>query len=125
MIESPRYQWSVFAIDLASAPDSNRGRRRPVLVVSRESANEALPVVTVLPLTTWRKGRRIYPNEVLLPSGSGGLKRDAIAMAHQTRTVAKQRLKAPMGTIEDDELRSAVRRAMCVQLNLEPARRGE
>jgi mRNA interferase MazF len=125
LIDRPRYQWSIFTIDFASAPDSNRRRRRPVLVVSRESANAALPVVTVLPLTSWRKGRRIYPNEVLLPSGSGGLKRDAIAMAHQTRTIAKQRLKAPLGTIEDDELRSAVRRAMCIQLNLEPARRGE
>jgi mRNA interferase MazF len=124
LIDSPSYQWSVFTIDLAAAPGSKRRLRRPVLVVSRESANEALPVVTVLPLTTWREGRHIYPNEVLLPSGSGGLKSDAIAMAHQTRTVAKERLRAPLGTIEDDELRSAVRRAMCVQLNLEPARIG-
>ena len=92
-----------------------------MLVVSRETANEALPVVTVLPLAIRRKGRRVYPNEVLLPSGVGGLKRDVIAMAHQTRTVAKDRLEAPLGTIEDDELRSAIRTAMCVQLNLESA----
>jgi mRNA interferase MazF len=124
LIDSSPYQWSVFTIDLAAARGSGRRRRRPVLVVSRESANAALPVVTVLPLTSWRKGRRIYPNEVLLPSGSVGLKHDAIAMAHQTRTVAKERLRAPLGTIEDDELRSAVRRAMCIQLNLEPARGG-
>lgn len=119
MIGSAPYQWSVFTVDLASVPGSSRKRRRPVLVVSRESANEALPVVTVLPLISWRKGRRIYPNEVLLPSGSGGLQHDAIAMAHQTRTVPKGRLRAPLGTIEDHELRSAVRRAMCIQLNLE------
>ena len=120
MISAPPYQWSVFTIDLDSMPDSEESGRRPVLVVSRESANEVLPVVTVLPLTAWRSGRRVYPNEVLLPSGSAGLKNDAIAMAHQTRTVAKQRLAAPLGTIEDDDLRSAVRRAMCVRLNLEP-----
>jgi mRNA interferase MazF len=121
LIGSPPYQWSVFTIDLATARGSGRKRRRPVLVVSRESANAALPVVTVLPLISWRKGRHIYPNEVLLPSGSVGLNHDAIAMAHQTRTVAKERLQAPLGMIEDDELRTAVRRAMCVQLNLEPA----
>jgi len=119
--ESPPYQWSVYTIDLESVPVSDTSGRRPVLVVSRESANEVLPVVTVLPLTAHRKGRRVYPNEVLLPSGSAGLKSDAIAMAHQTRTVAKNRLDSPLGMIEDDVLRSAIRRAMCVQLNLEPA----
>jgi mRNA interferase MazF len=89
-------------------------------VVSRESANQALPVVTVLPLTEKKTGRCIYPNEVLLPSGTVGLKRDLIAMAHQTRTVAKRRLAASVGTIEDDELKSRIRSAMRVQLNLEP-----
>jgi len=121
LIVSPPYQWSVFTIDLESVPGTDHIQQELVLVVSRESANQALPVVTVLPLTVWRKGRRIYPNEVLLPSGTVGLTRDAIAMAHQTRTVAKERLAAPLGTIEDDGLRSSIRQAMCVQLNLEPA----
>lgn len=119
MIASPPIQWSIFTIDLDPAPGADGSRRSPVLVVSRESANQALPVVTVLPIARWRKGRRVYPNEVLLRSGTAGLKRDAIAMAHQTRAVAKSRLDAPLGTIEDDELKSEIRRAMCVQLNLE------
>ena len=121
MTAAPPFQWSIFTIDLDSTPNSKKGGRWPALVVSRESANQALPVVTVLPVTARRKGRRIYPNEVLLPSGTAGLKRDTIVMAHQTRTVAKKRLAAPLGTIEDGDLRSAIRRAMCVQLNLEPA----
>lgn len=121
MIGVTPFQWSIFTIDFDSVPGSEESGRRPVLVVSRESANEVLPVVTVLPLTAHRKGRRVYPNEVLLPSGSAGLKCDTIAMAHQTRTVAKTRLDAPLGMVEDDELRTAIRRAMCVQLNLEPA----
>jgi mRNA interferase MazF len=120
LIAQPPYQWSVYTID--PGPLSGRGprARRQVLIVSRESANEALPVVTVLPLVRRRKGRRIYPNEALLPSGSAGLKRDCIAMAHQTRTVAKERLADPLGTIEDDDLRTQIRRAMCIQLHLEP-----
>lgn len=88
-------------------------------MVSRESANEVLPVVTILPLSTRRARRGIYPNEVLLPSGTAGLRSDAIAMAHQTRTVAKSRLQKQLGTIEDDRLRSAIRRAIRIQLNLE------
>jgi len=120
LISAPPFQWSIFTIDIDGTPGSADGGSRPVLVVSRESANEALPVVTVLPLTTRRTDRRVYPNEVLLRSGTIGLKSDAIAMAHQTRTVAKSRLTDQLGTIEDDDLRSAIRRAMCVQLNLEP-----
>jgi mRNA interferase MazF len=120
VIAAPTLQWSVFTIDLDSMPPGSRGGGiRPVLVVSRESANQALPVVTVLPITTRRTDRRVYPNEVLLRSGTAGLKSDAIAMAHQTRTVAKRRLTDQLGAIEDDDLRSAIRRAMCVQLNLD------
>lgn len=120
MIAALPIQWSIFTIDLDTAPGSKRAGGLPVLVVSRESANQALPVVTVLPLARRRKGRRVYPNEVLLRSGTAGLKGDAIAMAHQTRAVAKSRLGAPLGTIEDDQLRSEIRSAMRVQLNLEP-----
>jgi mRNA interferase MazF len=120
LIARPPYQWSVFTIDVEPVTGKDKKTRRQVLIVSRESANEALPVVTVLPLVWRRKGRRIYPNEALLPSGSAGLKRDCIAMAHQTRTVPKKRLAAPLGTIEDDDLRAEIRRAMCIQLHLEP-----
>ena len=120
MTVSPPIQWSIYTIDLDTRPKKGRRIRRPVLVVSRESANQALPVVTVLPLTDMKTGRRIYPNEVVLPSGTAGLKKDVIAMAHQTRTVAKGRLARPLGTVEDDDLRSQIRHAMCVQLHLEP-----
>jgi mRNA interferase MazF len=119
LIAAPSFQWSIFTIDLDAAPGSETNGRSPVLVVSRESANQVLPVVTVVPIAKRRKGRRVYPNEVLLRSGTAGLRGDAIAMAHQTRAVAKSRLMTPLGTIEDAGLRSEIRRAMCVQLNLD------
>ena len=114
-------QWSIFSVDLGSTIGSGESERRSVLVVSRESANRSLPVVTVLPIVDRRRGRRVYPNEVLLRSGTAGLERDAIAMAHQTRAVAKARLETLLGTIEDHDLRSAIRHAMRLQLSLEPA----
>ncbi|PWB74475.1 MAG: type II toxin-antitoxin system PemK/MazF family toxin [Holophagae bacterium] len=112
------YQWSVFVVDLDPAVGSEQVGRRPVLVVSREVANAALPVVTALPLTTLREGRRIYPNEVVLPAGTAGLDRDSVVMAHQIRTLSKQRLGALLGRIDDPLLRTAVRAALHVQLDL-------
>ena len=50
MIAAQPIQWSIFTIDLEPAPGSETSGRSPVLVVSRESANQALPVVTVLPI---------------------------------------------------------------------------
>jgi mRNA interferase MazF len=106
-------------VDLDPVVGSEQAGRRPVLVVSREVANAALPVVTVVPLTTRKKGRRVYPNEALLPAGTAKLKRDSIAMAHQIRTIAKSRLRSRIGIIESNELRAAVRAALQIQLDLD------
>jgi mRNA interferase MazF len=106
-------QWSIFEIG------GERHEERPVLVVSRESANQALPIVTALPLADHREGRRIYPNEVLLSSAAVGLPGDAVAMAHQTLTISKTKLSKPLATIDDPATQNAIRLAMCIQLNLE------
>ena len=118
-MNGPPYQWSVFLVDLDPAVGSEQAGQRPVLVISREVANAALPVVTALPLTSLRKGRRIYPNEVLLPAGTAGLDRDSVVMAHQIRALSKRRLGVLVGRIEEQDLRAAVRVAVRVQLDLE------
>jgi mRNA interferase MazF len=109
----------VFVVDLDPTVGSEQAGRRPVMVISREVANEALPVVTALPVTSHRTGRRVYPNEALLPAGTAGLDRDSLVMAHQIRAISKRRLSARLGTVEDQELRAAVRAALRVQLDLE------
>jgi mRNA interferase MazF len=112
-------QWGVFLVDLDPTVGSEQAGRRPVLVVSREVINAALPVVTVLPLTTHRPGRRVYPNEVLLPAGAAGQPRDSVVMAHQVRTISKRRITSRVGTLSDDDLRRRVRAAVRVQLELD------
>lgn len=118
-MSAPAYQWSVFVVDLDPAVGSEQAGRRPVLVISREVANAALPVVTALPVTSHRPGRRVYPNEVLLPAGTAGLDPDSLVMAHQIRALSKRRLGAFVGRVEGEELRAAVRAAVRVQLDLE------
>jgi mRNA interferase MazF len=53
----------------------------------------------------------------LLPAGTAGLDRDSVVMAHQIRTISKRRLSARLGTVDDEELRAAVRAALRVQLD--------
>jgi mRNA interferase MazF len=118
-VRTPQLQWSVFMLDREASLQPGAGDPPPVLVVSRESANESLPVVTVLPLADHAPGRRVYPNEALLPRGAAQLRLPAVVMAHQIQTIAKTRLSTPVGSVDEPDLRSAVNEALRVQLNLE------
>jgi len=62
------FRWHIFLANLDPVIGSEQGKTRPVLVISEEEINQILPVVNVLPITTRKVGRRIYPNEVLIPS---------------------------------------------------------
>jgi mRNA interferase MazF len=46
----PVYQWAVAIADLDPVRGSEQRGRRPVLVVSNEDFNQAMPNLTVLPL---------------------------------------------------------------------------
>jgi mRNA interferase MazF len=113
------FQWRVFRAVLDPVIGSEQAGLRPVLVVSDEIMNEALSIVTVLPLTSAKPGRNIYSTEVLLPAGVAGQPADSIVMAHQIRTISKQRLRGAYGSLDDPMLRQAVRAAMRLYLNLE------
>jgi len=118
-VSRERLQWSVYYLEAAAHPDPGSIEKTPVLVVSRESANDALPVVTVLPLAGLKAGRRIYPNETCLPPATTALDSPSVLMAHQIRTVPKNWLSTRLGSIDDPGLRSAVRAAIRIQLDLE------
>ena len=100
------FQWAVMQANLDPAIGTEQKGTRPVLIISNEDYNQTIPNVTVLPLTSTK--RRLYPSEVFLPQGKAGQPLDSIIMAHQIRTISKQRLKGIMGYLEDPQLRDEV-----------------
>ncbi len=112
------YKWGIFVADLNPGIGSEQRGTRPVLVISDEDFNRVMPVVTVLPITSLKEGRRVYPNEVLLKKKSEGLPHDSIILAHQIRTISKQRLKDSQGFINDHNVHDAINEALRVYLNL-------
>ncbi len=94
--------------------------RRPVLVFCNEVIATPIGLMTALPLTTWKKGRRVYPTEVLIPAGTAGLPAASLVLAHQVRTISAQRLSAALGALGDPILRAQVSRALRLWLDLEP-----
>lgn len=112
------YKWRVFIADLNPVQGSEQKGRRPVIVVSDENFNALMPVITVLPITSLKNGRKVYPNEVLLQKGSGGLSQNSLILAHQIRTISKQRLKESPGAINDHRMQEEIKGALRVHLNL-------
>jgi len=110
------FQWAVMEADLNPVAGAEQKGIRPVLIVSNEEFNQAMPNVTVLPLTSTK--RHLYPSEVLLPKGKAGQPSNSIVMAHQIRTISKQRLSGLLGYLVDDQLQQEVREAIKDHLDL-------
>ena len=102
-------KWDVCFCNLDPTQGSEQRGVRPVLVVSNNAVNHALPVCTVIPLSSLRSGEKTYPTEVLLHAAETGLPKDSVAMVQQIRTVAHARLKPPTGKLANEGLRENIR----------------
>ena len=112
-----RYQWAVMEANLNPAEGTEQKGARPVLIVSNEEFNQAIPNLTILPLTSTK--RRLYPAEVLLPAQKAGQPVDSIIMAHQIRTISKNRVGKLIGYLTDNQIRLAVQAAIKDHLDME------
>ena len=116
---SAEMRWGIFRADLGIGEGSEQAGQRPVLVISNDGFNKVMPVVTILPLTSLKAGRRLYPAEVLLHRGEADLPDDSIVLAHQIRTISKKRLKNPYGYITSYEVKIEIEDALKIHLDLE------
>jgi len=73
-------------------------------VVSNDTFNEVLPLLTIVPTTRARPDRRVYASEILIEAGTTGLRFDSIAMTHQIRTIDRARAGGTVGTLERADL---------------------
>jgi mRNA interferase MazF len=114
-------KWQIYSSDLNPVIGSEQKGKRPVLIISDDDYSLSMPLVSMLPITSLKPGRVIYPNEVLLRSNEipdTGLKTDSIILAHQIRTISKERLVNHMGNIDDLQIRNRVNEALRLHLNL-------
>lgn len=89
-------------------------KRRPVVVLTRESALEYLGEVTVAPITSTV---REIPSEVLLSTEDGMIKTCAVNLDH-LQTVSKTKLGSLITTLPTDKMRR-IRRALLFALGFE------
>lgn len=94
----------VYQADLNPSRDSEQAGTRPVIVVSRDAINENSPVVVVVPLTGAENKRKIYPSQVLLKAGTGGLAKDSVVLGEQIRAISKSRLSTQLGHLKLEQM---------------------
>jgi mRNA interferase MazF len=90
----------VFAALLDPTRGSEQAGRRPVIIVSRDAINHSSSVVIVVPVTDLANCARIYPSQVVLRKGAGGLSIDSVALCEQVRAITKNRLGGHMGRLD-------------------------
>ncbi|HEY2767427.1 MAG TPA: type II toxin-antitoxin system PemK/MazF family toxin [Solirubrobacteraceae bacterium] len=103
--------------------DPTRGaeaKRRPAVIVSNDAANRAAArlgrgVLTVVPVTS--SVERVYPFQVLLPAGAGGLPQDSKAQGEQVRSVDAERIGEQLGRLSG-QLMASIDDALRLHLSL-------
>lgn len=111
-------KWSIWQANLDPVVGSEQGKTRPVLIISENDINLLLNTINIIPLTSRKPGRVIYPNEVLIPVGNYGLDKDSVALCHQIRTIDKRRLMKLYGKVNDQGIQKAIHESLCFQLGI-------
>lgn len=98
----------VYLVDLDPAQGAEANKLRPAVIVSNAAANRAAErqnrgVVTVVPVTS--NTERVYPFQVFIPAGEGGLLVDSKAQAEQIRSIDYLRLRQRIGSLTPAALR--------------------
>ena len=113
-------KWCIYRANLEPIIGSEQGKSRPVIVISEDIINDLLNSVTVLPITTRKNGRILYPNEsLLIPNNVNGVSNESIVLCHQIRTLDKQRLSLEYGFIGEPIIQNEIMDALCFQLGIE------
>ena len=111
-------RWSIYLANLEPVVGSEQGKSRPVLIISEDEINNLLNCVNVIPITSRKPKRKIYPNEALLLSNTAGLENESILLCHQIRTIDKKRLSNYYGQIDNLEIQTEIIDALCFQLGI-------
>ena len=101
----------VFLVNLDPTVGSEIGKTRPAVVVQNDLANRSSPTVTIIPISS--STERVFPFQIRIPAGEGGLSRESKALCEQVRTVGRERFTQCLGQLSVErmkEIRAALDR---------------
>ncbi|GIH10912.1 endoribonuclease MazF9 [Rhizocola hellebori] len=98
----------VYLVNLDPARGAEANKMRPAVLVSNNAANRTAErngrgVVTVVPITS--NTERVYPFQIVIAAGEGGLATQSKAQAEQIRSVDYERLHRRLGALNAATIR--------------------
>jgi len=102
-------QYDIYLADLNPIVGREQSGTRPVLVISNDYEN-ILDVITIIPITSLKDGRKIYPNELLLKDE---LEKPSILLCQQIRTISKNRLIKKLASISSIKTQEKILQILC------------
>jgi mRNA interferase MazF len=92
----------IYLVTLDPVIGSETGKTRPALVLQNDLANRSSPTVTLVPITS--RADRVFPFQVRIPAGEGGLPQESKVLCEQIRTVSRRRLGRRLGELSRERL---------------------
>ena len=107
-------QYDIYLTDLNPTIGREQKGVRPVLIISNNYEN-LLDVITIIPITSLKEGRRIYPNEVLLKDE---LQLPSLLLCQQIRTISKKRLVKRITHIKSRDTQKRITQTLCMRFEV-------
>jgi mRNA interferase MazF len=106
----------IYWVNLDPTVGTEIAKTRPAVIISNDTGNEFSARVIVGPITS-RGVDRVYPFEVLLAAGDGGLIQSSKIALDQIRSIDKQRLGQRVGILSSQHM-LAINKAIRLSLAL-------
>ena len=98
----------VYLVSFDPTVGSEIKKTRPALVIQNDIANRHSPITIVAAITS-KVDEKLYPTEVLILKGEGGLSSDSVVLLNQIRSIDKRRLVKRLGTVKGETMQRADR----------------
>ena len=108
----------IYYVNLDPVIGHEQAGHRPVLIIQNDTGNRFAPTVIVA-ATSSSLPPKLYPTEVRVKAGMGGLSRDSAIRLDQIRTIDKRRLDNCVGKLDAGIMRR-VDEAIKISLGLVP-----
>lgn len=112
------HRGDIYWVGLDPTVGTEIAKTRPAVIVSNDDGNELSARVIVAPITS-SNVTRVYPFEVLVQTGEGGLTQTSKVALDQIRAVDKQRLGRRVGSLSIERMKD-IDQAIRLTLDVEP-----
>jgi mRNA interferase MazF len=108
---------TVLEVNLDPIIGSEANKIRPCVVVQNDIGNRYSPITIVAAITGAENVARIYPADVPVSRGEGGLSKDSVVQCNQIRSVDEKRFVRTLGRLSTQTMEK-VDKALRISLSL-------